>query len=97
MCLMEANRILLQRKYARIVEYISEKLNISREEAMKMFYSSVTYQMLSEGVADLHCHGDAYIGDEILLEKFQEEERKKGLLNRMMAYQKAFERLRNIE
>ena len=46
---MEANRVLLQKKYARIIKLLAEKHGISGEEAMKVFYESDVYQMLSMG------------------------------------------------
>ena len=36
---MEANEILLQMKYARIIEQIAADLGISNVDAMDMFYS----------------------------------------------------------
>lgn len=65
---MEANKILLEKKYARIISYIAMMKNIPREEAMRMFYESETSQIMNEGVADLHCHGDRYLAEEVLIE-----------------------------
>ena len=65
---MEANRVLLQKKYARIIKLLAEKQRIDVEEALKIFYESDVYQMLSTGEADLHCRSDYYILDEILIE-----------------------------
>ncbi len=65
---MEANKVLLQKKYARIIERLAVTANISEEKAMQMFYESNTYQLISEGVGELHCFGDLYLVDEIMLE-----------------------------
>ncbi len=65
---MEANKILLQKKYARIIELLARCVNISEEKAMKLFYESNTYQLVSQGISDMHCYGDAYLVDEIMLE-----------------------------
>lgn len=65
---MEANKILLQKKYARIIELLAKHANISEEKAMKLFYESNTYQLISEGVSNMHCYGDAYLVDELMLE-----------------------------
>jgi hypothetical protein len=65
---MEANRIILDMKYARIIEIISQRLNVTREEAMDIFYSSPTFELIDKGVADLHCRSDRYLADEIINE-----------------------------
>ena len=87
---MEANRILLQKKYARIIMLLAEKKGISVEEALKIFYESDVYQMLSTGEADLHCRSDYYILDEILIEIEYLKQLKNGFIDRMLAYEKAF-------
>jgi len=58
----------LQMKYARIIEEISRKSNVSLEEAMRIFYTSETMPLIQEGVADLHCRSDEYLAGEILFE-----------------------------
>lgn len=65
---MQANPALLQRKYARIVKLFAEQAGLSYEEALSRFYDSTTYDLISNGVADMHCFSDEYIADELLLE-----------------------------
>lgn len=65
---MEANKVLIQKKYSRIIEQLSKTAKISVMEAMNLFYESNTYQLISEGVSDLHCFSDLYLVDEIMLE-----------------------------
>ena len=65
---MDAKQIILQMKYARIIKGIAEQLSISLEEAMDKFYHSVTFQMIQNGIADLHCRSDQYLIDEFLIE-----------------------------
>lgn len=65
---MEANKTILQMKYARIVALFAERSGMTLEDALGFFYDSVTYQLISEGVADLHCRSDEYLADELLLE-----------------------------
>lgn len=62
---MIANPILLQRKYARIVGLVAEHLDIPFERALDLFYNSVTFDLISEGVADLHCRSDEYLAEEL--------------------------------
>lgn len=62
---MEANETLIQMKYARIIEQIATDLNISNVEAMDKFYNSRMFQLISQGIADLHCRSDKYLAEEI--------------------------------
>ena len=65
---MEANRIILDMKYARIIELLASKLSISLEEAMEMFYTSPIFELIDKGIADMHCRSDQYLADEIIRE-----------------------------
>ena len=65
---MLANKIILQCKYARIVQMFAEKSELSYEEALGMFYDSKTFELISEGVADMHCMSDEYLVDELIME-----------------------------
>ena len=47
---VNANPILLQKKYARIVECFSVKAGISLAKALDFFYHSETYPLISQGV-----------------------------------------------
>lgn len=65
---MEANSVLLQKKYARIVALFAEQMQVTLDAALEFFYRSETYQELRDGIADLHCRSDQYIVDELKLE-----------------------------
>lgn len=65
---MEANSVLLQKKYARIVALFAEQMQLTLNDALEFFYRSETYQELCNGIADLHCRSDQYIVDELKLE-----------------------------
>lgn len=62
---MNANPILLQKKYARVVELYANKNNISLEKALDVFYRSELYELISEGVSDMHCMSDEYLVQEL--------------------------------
>jgi len=68
---MTANRILLQHKYANVIETFSKRQNIGLREAMDIFYKSHTYQEMREGISDMHCRSDEYLAEEILLEQIE--------------------------
>ena len=65
---MQAERIILDMKYARIIEIISQYLGITIEEAMDIFYKSPIFELIDKGVADLHCRSDQYLA-EIIIEE----------------------------
>lgn len=64
----ELDRIVLQAKYARIIRLVAQKMGITYEKAMDLFYRSVTFQLISGKVADLHCRSDEYLRDELIIE-----------------------------
>ncbi len=53
-------------KYSRIIGLIAEKLQIPLEEAMDMLYSSVLFEIIDDGTADLICRSDLYLANEII-------------------------------
>jgi hypothetical protein len=65
---MEANKTVLQMKYARIVSLFSKETGMPLEDALSFFYNSTTYELISEGVADMHCRSDEYLVDELKME-----------------------------
>lgn len=73
---MNANPILLQKKYARVIENFAKKKEITLDEALKFFYESETYELIRDGVADLHCMSEVYLADELLLEYEKRNRRK---------------------
>ncbi len=68
---MNANPILLQKKYARVVELFAKHNGIALEKALDIFYHSELYKLMSEGVSDMHCMSDEYLAQEM-----EEEQRK---------------------
>ena len=65
---MMANPILLQKKYTRVIECFAKKQGISLDEALDLFYRSEVYQLMREGVSDMHCMSDLYLAEELRLE-----------------------------
>lgn len=62
---MKANPILLQKKYVRIIECFAKCQDISLDEALDFFYHSEVYQLIRDGVSDMHCMSDAYLAEEL--------------------------------
>ena len=65
---MMANPILLQKKYARVIECFAKQQQISLDEALDLFYRSEVYQLMREGISDMHCMSDLYLAEELRLE-----------------------------
>lgn len=62
---MKANPILLQKKYSRVIERFAKQQGISLDAALDFFYHSEVYQLIRDGVSDMHCMSDAYLADEL--------------------------------
>ena len=71
---MNANPILLQKKYVRIVEKFAQKSNLTLDEALDFFYQSFLYTLMHEGVSDMHCMSDDYLADE-LIDEYRKQRR----------------------
>ncbi len=65
---MNAHPILLQKKYSRIIELFANRIGISLDEALKLFYNSMVYKLMREGVSDMHCMSDMYLAEELEIE-----------------------------
>lgn len=63
-----ANPILLQKKYARVIECFAKQQGISLDEALDLFYRSEVYQLMREGISDMHCMSNLYLAEELRLE-----------------------------
>lgn len=73
---MKANPVLLQKKYARVVENFAKMANITLDEALDFFYHSEVYKLMRDGVSDMHCMSDLYLADELQNEYQKTEEKR---------------------
>ena len=62
---MTANPILLQKKYSRVIECFAKQQGLSLDAALYFFYHSLVYQLIRDGVSDMHCMSDAYLAEEL--------------------------------
>lgn len=65
---MTANRNLLRMKFSRVIEALAGRTGCTLDDALKRFYSSQTYQLMRDGVSDMHCMSVGYLVDEIVSE-----------------------------
>lgn len=69
---MNANPILLQKKYSRVIACFARKAGISLDSALDFFYHSDVYHLVHDGISDMHCMSDEYLADELKAE-YQEK------------------------
>ncbi len=62
---MNANPVLLQKKYSRVIELFARQQGISLDAALDFFYYSEVYQLIRDGVSDMHCMSDAYLAEDL--------------------------------
>ena len=62
---MIANSILLQKKYSRVIECFAKQQGLSLDAALDFFYHSQVYQLIRDGVSDMHCMSDMYLAEEL--------------------------------
>ena len=65
---MIANRYLLQHKYIRVIENLTNRTGFSLRKSLDLFYKSLTYKEMSEGISDMHCRSDEYLTEELYQE-----------------------------
>ncbi len=59
---------LLWTKIGRIIARLSERLNVSPEQAFDIFYNSNTCNRLHQPESGLYLYGDLYVVDEVVRE-----------------------------
>lgn len=69
---MNASPTLLQMKYTRVVGAFAKLADITLDEALRIFYRSQLYQLIKNGVSDMHCMSDMYLAEE-LLDEYKED------------------------
>ncbi len=52
-------------KYTRIIKLFSELTNLTLDEALDFFYHSELYELVSEGISDMHCMSDMYLARDL--------------------------------
>ena len=40
-------------------------MNITLDESLRFFYKSVTYELMKNGISDMHCMSDAYLVEDL--------------------------------
>jgi hypothetical protein len=65
---MKADKHILQITYAAVIDTFATMGNISKREALDLFYKSQIYQEMREGISDMHCRSEPYLAEELMQE-----------------------------
>ncbi len=65
---MTANKTLLRMKFARVIKAYAKRTGCSLDEALRCFYQSQTYELMRDGVSNMHCMSENYLVEELLAE-----------------------------
>ena len=76
---MTANPILLQKKCSRVIECFAKQQGLSLDVALDFFYHSQVYQLIRDGVSDMHCMSDTYLAEE-LKQEYEEKVPEKAVV-----------------
>ncbi len=70
---MNAEPLILQMKYSDIVQGFAEAQHLTLDEALKFFYHSEVYQLMKDGVSDMHCMSEKYLIEDLERELCKKE------------------------
>lgn len=76
---MLANKTLLNMKYARVINEFSKLTGISLNKSLDIFYNSNLYNLMRNGVANIHCMSDKWLAEELKEEYFNKKYKKKKI------------------
>ena len=66
-------------KYSRVIECFAKQQGLSLDAALDFFYHSQVYQLIRDGVSDMHCMSDAYLAEE-LKQEYEEKVLEKAVV-----------------
>lgn len=53
------------KKYSRVIECFAKQQGLSLDASLDFFYHSQVYQLIRDGVSDMHCMSDLYLAEEL--------------------------------
>ena len=66
---MEANKTILQMKYARVVKLFAELSGTSLEDSLEFFYDYYLYKIMRQGIEDMQCRSNNYLAGLLMDER----------------------------
>jgi hypothetical protein len=73
---MTANIYILHYKLDGVVNEYAKMANIPTRKAFDVFYRSLLYTEVHDGISDMHCRSDGYLAEELMLEQKRNSEGK---------------------
>ena len=67
---MKADKAILQITYSAVIDMFARLANIPLREALDLFYKSIIYKEMREGISDMHCRSEKYLAED-LIQEFQ--------------------------
>ena len=52
-------------KNSRVIECFAKQQGLSLDAALGLFYHSEVYQLMRDGISDMHCMSDEYLAEEL--------------------------------
>ncbi|MCL2067562.1 MAG: DUF3791 domain-containing protein [Treponema sp.] len=65
---MKADPAILMLTYCGVIDTFAAMRNISKREALDLFYKSQIYQEMREGISDMHCRSEKYLAEDLMQE-----------------------------
>jgi hypothetical protein len=62
---MIADETLLHFKYEDVIDTFAKQKCVPLRDVLDLFYRSLTYKEISEGISDMHCRSDEYLAEEL--------------------------------
>ena len=62
---MTADKYILNYKYHGVIVALSKRERLPLRKAFDVFYRSIIYKEMREGISDMHCRSDEYLAEEI--------------------------------
>lgn len=65
---MIANRVLVGHKCDGVIKAYAQLAGVPLRQAFDLFYRSILYKEITEGISDMHCRSDGYLAEELAME-----------------------------
>jgi hypothetical protein len=63
---MKTDKIVLQLKFASVIETFAQMGNLPLRDALDKFYKSEIYIEMREGISDMHCRSEKYLAEDLI-------------------------------
>lgn len=71
---MTANKNLLRMKFSKVISAYAKRTGRSFDESVARFYGSKTYELMRDGISDLHCMSVPYLVQDLIDDEVAESQ-----------------------